>query len=253
MYVSGTKIYDALAHAKQPDGTALCYTRGGKNDSSHLQPFPNSKATQMGFDGYPEGQSAKAERKEKLPYGRNTLLFGKLSRDETGFGQDRTFIKLESFGIGGLGNKIAHGAQYVKKVILGAGKPTKESNFNEKNSPISKIVSSSIADKRNAVPEDISQALLADLQLASKKGLTSLAKFITEAKTNNQNEPLSAFLEELENNISKQLEGKILKQYQMDAINHWKSEPENAGQSTLAYFMEHDQSAKEMILDLPNH
>jgi hypothetical protein len=35
MYVSGTKIYDALAHAKQPDGISLCYSRGGQNDSSH--------------------------------------------------------------------------------------------------------------------------------------------------------------------------------------------------------------------------
>ncbi|MDR2372248.1 MAG: hypothetical protein LBD60_03825 [Puniceicoccales bacterium] len=68
-----------------------------------------------------------------MSYGRNTLLFGKLSVQETRFAQDRTFIKLESFGTGGIGNTIAYGMQYVKKVMLGLGKPTNESDFNEKN------------------------------------------------------------------------------------------------------------------------
>ncbi|MDR1906902.1 MAG: hypothetical protein LBQ03_01640 [Puniceicoccales bacterium] len=247
MYISGTKIYDALVNAKQADGTPLCYSRGGENDSSHLKPFPNSKATQMGFDAYEQGQSAGADRPEKLPYGRNTLLFGRLSKEETGFGQDRTFIKLESFGTGGIGNMLAHGMQYVKKVALGMGKPTKESDFNEKTNSTSKTVSSFIKEQQKSSSIDISESLKSELQTASKKGLTALAKFVADQKINNpQAQP---FLENLEQSVSEALNGS-LKEYQRTAIDQWKSESGNENKSTLAYFETHDQSGKEMILDL---
>ncbi|MDR1591176.1 MAG: hypothetical protein LBR92_04270 [Puniceicoccales bacterium] len=80
-----------------------------------------------------------------------------------------------------------------------------------------------------------------------------LAKFIADIKDREKNsEQVQNFLNMLEANISEKLEAKILKDYQKDAINEWKSMPENKGKSTLAYFAEHDQSGKELIFDLPN-
>jgi post-segregation antitoxin (ccd killing protein) len=89
--------------------------------------------------------------------------------------------------------------------------------------------------------------------LASKQGLTTLAKFIADIKAREKNDgQIQNFLSTSKANISEKLEAKILKDYQKDAINEWKSKPENEGKSTLAYFAEHDQSGEEMILDLPN-
>ncbi|MDR1591177.1 MAG: hypothetical protein LBR92_04275 [Puniceicoccales bacterium] len=118
----------------------------------------------MGFDAYPKGQSAEAEREEKLPYGGNTLLFGKLSAQETGFERNRTFVKLESFSTGGFGNMVAHGMQYVKKVILGLEKPTKENDFNEKITSIANMVSSLVKNSQNIMPKGFQSSL----QLAFK-------------------------------------------------------------------------------------
>jgi hypothetical protein len=57
----------------------------------------------------------------------------------------------------------------------------------------------------------------------------------------------------LEAKISGRLEGPqkgILKNYQREAIDQWKQTDEGRGEATLAYFATHDQSGKELVLDL---
>jgi predicted ATP-binding protein involved in virulence len=131
-------------------------------------------------------------------------------------------------------------------------KSTKENDFNEKTNSVSKMVSSFVENRKDNIPKNMSAGFQSGFQSASKKGLTSLAKFIAAEKANSNNEQVRTFLEELENSIGKQLEGKTLKDYQKSAIDEWKAKPGNEQKSTLAYFMEHDQSGKEIILDLPN-
>ncbi|MDR3317273.1 MAG: hypothetical protein LBS71_00505 [Puniceicoccales bacterium] len=242
LFISYSKLYETLKNAKDKNGKLLSYSRGGKNDSSHLKPFPKSKCSQMGFDAYEKGQFATNKRNELLPYGKNTLLFAKLDRAETGFGKDRTFIKLEDHGIdGGLfsRNTIAHGLDFIKEILNNTS--TKENDFRENTAAISKIVQECVRDSKQYV---LTKSLSRGLAIASLKGLTALAKFISE------NKGASSMLQLLEQVISLKIEKNLLKGYQIKAIQEWKRIPHNQNQSTLAYFATHDQSGKEMVLDL---
>ncbi|MDR0445268.1 MAG: hypothetical protein LBG98_03230 [Puniceicoccales bacterium] len=265
MYVSDEdhKIYNALKGAKDENGKSFAYSRGGENDSSHLKPFPTSKATQYGFDAYGPGQSATAPRDVKLllPYGRNTLLFGELKPDETGFSKNRTFIKLEGAGIdsrvtgfrarwNSLTNLVSHGLGWVKKVLLKMNDLTRGNDFRENATPVSKMVSSFFKNYDGPMDENT----LKGIKSAAGRGLTALARHIQSLKdapsTSNQ---VAQDIQNLENAISAKLGDSrkgILKDYQQEAINQWKQTPEGHGQSTLAYFSTHDQSGKELVLDL---
>jgi hypothetical protein len=258
MYVSdeGHRIYNALKGAKDEYNNSFAYGRGGRNDSSHLKPFKNGKASQFGFDAYEPNQSANAERDVRLPYGKNTLLFGSLETGETGFSKERTFIKLEDFGTdsqvtgfrarwNSFLNLLSHGLGWFKKVFLKINNLTKENDFRENTTVVSKMVSS-FCEYHGEIDRDT----LNRIKSAANCGLTALAKCIQEL---NSSDSLSPFLQDLEREISEQLEDPrkgILKEYQQTAIEQWKETDEGRGKSTLAYFATHDQSGKELVLDL---
>jgi hypothetical protein len=259
MYVSDAenKIYAALLGAKDGEGKPFAYFRGGKNDSSHLQPFPNSKASQYGFNAYEDGASATDPREVKLPYGKNTLLFGKLEKTESGFGKNRSFIKLESYGTDSRGtgikarwnsfkNLLCHGLEWFTKCLCGIDSSTRESNFTEKTTSIHRAVSSFCEEHGNGVEGDFWNGL----KSAAERGLTALAQHVEKLKAMDLPPKQAAFLMELEGSINRQLEGSILKEHQLETLEEWQSSGEGDGQSALAYFARHDQSGREIILDL---
>jgi hypothetical protein len=259
MYVSDEdhKIYNALLGAKDESGVELVYGRGGKNESSHLKPFSRGKASQYGFNAYENGQSAAASRDVQLPYGKNTLLFGSLDPGETGFTKERIFIKLEGFGTdcqatglksrwNSFTNLLSHGLGWFKKVFLGINSLTRENDFREKTTAVSKMVSFFCERYDGEVEKDT----LEQVKSASSRGLTTLAKCIQEL---NSSDNPSLFLQDFENEINEQLEDPqkgILKNYQQTAVDQWKQTDEGHGKSTLAYFATHDQSGRELILDI---
>jgi hypothetical protein len=81
-----------------------------------LKPFKESKESQYGLDAYTAGASATSKRNEILPYSRGTLLFGQVKASESMFGQDRTFIKLEDYGIDNRSTSAGVVAQIMGRV-----------------------------------------------------------------------------------------------------------------------------------------
>ncbi|MDR0679543.1 MAG: hypothetical protein LBF42_00665 [Puniceicoccales bacterium] len=256
------KMYAALKHAKDGD-FPLAYFRGSANDSSHLKPFKESKESQCGLDAYAAGTSATSKRNEILPYGRGTLLFGQIKASESMFVQDRTFIKLEDYGtdnrsisagvvaqirgrVLSFWNLLRHGYQWLKKTVLRIGLPDKTQDFTEKTEAIFKKVASFC--KKGS--EGVSLSLKEGAKAAAEKGLTALAKFVTEQKRGNETAVDIEWLGKVEEEISSWLEKDFLKDYQMLAIGKWKRDLANQGRSTLAYFETHDQSAREIVIDL---
>jgi hypothetical protein len=225
MTVPDGNLYQAMAGATTADGAKLCYDRGGTGKSTHLKPFPNSKKTQLGVD----------IKDEPLPYGKGTVLIGLVRKDETGFPNDLTYVKMEAHGIQTIWDMLNHLINLIQTTFH---KVTRDEDFREKTTKISKHIATFL--KADPPPAGISAG---DLSSAAAKGLTALARCRQNLA---QSGAADKWLTRLDASVDKMLDEKVLKQYQRNAIGEWRqSHPQG---STLLYFAEQQQIGAEMAL-----
>ncbi|MDR2030608.1 MAG: hypothetical protein LBP65_04060 [Puniceicoccales bacterium] len=232
MTIPEDRVYLALQNAQTNDGKKLCYGRGGAGQSTHLKPFPTSKGTQLGMD----------IKDVPLPYGKTTLLVGNLRKEETGFSENRTFLKLESYGTKSFIDKLGHLLSLIRTAFHSV---TRNMDFREKTTKISRHVADFC--KRNPPPAAIDRK---QLQIAAQKGLCNLARhramLATEVATPEADREIGQWLTAFASSTDKFLEKKILKDGECGAIEKWKAA--DPGRSTLAYFCDRPQIGSEISL-----